>query len=81
MIRLFALEKLPRKNHGCRSVMEQAVLALYAAPEFAEVSFCGRHDSSAAPVTVLYIGTVTVNLFEDTPHELPEAVMKIARSY
>ena len=49
-IRKLALEELPRKNHGSRPVREQAVPAPYAAPEFTEVSFCGRQDSSAVPI-------------------------------
>ena len=60
--------------------MEQTVPALDAAPEFTEVSFCGRHDSSAAPAAVLHIDTVTVDLFEDTPRELLEAILKAVRS-
>ncbi len=38
-----------------------------AAPEFTEVSLRGRQDFCAAPVAVLHTGTVTVELFEDTP--------------
>ncbi len=48
-IRKLALEELLRKNHGSRPVMEQAVPAPYAAPEFTEVSFCSRQDSGVAP--------------------------------
>ena len=79
-IRKMALEELPRKNHGSRPVMEQTVPMLDAAPEFTEVSLRGRQDFSAAPAAVLHIGTVTVELFEDTSRELLEAVMKAVRS-
>lgn len=79
-IRKLALEELPRKNHGSRLVMEQAVSAPYAAPEFTEVSFGGRQDSSAAPAAVLHIGSVAVELFEDTPCGLPETILKAVRS-
>ena len=79
-IRKLALEELPRKNHGSRLVMEQAVPAPYAAPEFTEVSFGGRQDSSAAPAAVLHIGSVAVELFEDTPCGLPETILKAVRS-
>ena len=79
-IRKMALEELPRKNYGSRPVMEQTLPALDAAPEFTEVSFCGRQDSSAAPAAVLHIDTVTVDLFEDTPRELLEAILKAVRS-
>ena len=79
-IRKLALEELPRKNYGSRPVMEQTLPALDAAPEFTEVSFCGRQDSSAAPAAVLHIDTVTVDLFEDTPRELLEAILKAVRS-
>ena len=79
-IRKLALEELPRKRNGSRPVMEQTVPALDAAPEFTEVSFCGRQDSSAAPAAVLHIDTVTVDLFEDTPRELLEAILKAVRS-
>ncbi len=79
-IRKLALEELPRKNHGCRPVMEQAVPAPYAAPEFTEVSFPGRQDSSAGPAAVLHIGSVTVELFQDTPCVLMEAILKAVRS-
>ena len=79
-IRKMALEELPRKNHGSRPVMEQTVPMLDAAPEFTEVSLRGRQDFSAAPAAVLHIGTVTVELFEDTSRELLEAIMKAVRS-
>ena len=78
-IRKLALEELPRKNHGCRTVMEQTVPALEAAPEFTEVSFCSRQDSRAVPAAVLHIGSVTVELFEDTPRGLLEAILKAVR--
>ena len=79
-IRKLALEELPRKNYVPRPVMEQAVLMPDAAPEFTEVSLCGRQDFCAAPAAVLHIGTVTVDLFEDTPHELLESILKAVRS-
>ena len=79
-IRKLALEELPRKSHGCRPVMELAVPAPDAASEFTEVPFCGRHNPSAAPAAVLHIGSVTVELFEDTPCGLLEAVLKAVRS-
>lgn len=79
-IRKLALEELPRKNHGCRPVMERTVLLPDAAPEFTEVSLRGRQDSCADPAAVFHIDTVTVDLFEDTPHELLEAILKAVRS-
>ena len=79
-IRKKALEELPRKRNGSRPVMEQTVLLPDAAAEFTEVSLRGRQDFTAAPAAVLHIGTVTVELFEDTSRELLEAVMKAVRS-
>lgn len=79
-IRKMALEELPRKRNGSRPVMEQTALLPDAAPEFTEVSLRGRQDFSAPPAAVLHIGTVTVELFEDTSRELLEAVMKAVRS-
>ena len=79
-IRKKALEELPRKRNGSRPVMEQTALLPDGAPEFTEVSPHGRQDFSAAPAAVLHIGTVTVELFEDTSRELLEAVMKAVRS-
>ena len=79
-IRKLALEELPRKSHGCRPVMERTVLLPDAAPEFTEVSLRGRQDSCAAPAAVLHIDSVTVDLFEDTPRELLEAILKAVRS-
>ena len=79
-IRKLALEELPRKNLGCRPVMERTVLLPDAAPEFTEVSLRGRQDSCAAPAAVLHIDSVTVDLFEDTPRELLEAILKAVRS-
>ena len=79
-IRKMALEELPRKRNGSRPVMEQTVLLPDGAPEFTEVSLHGRQDFSAAPAAVLHIGTVTVELFEDTSRELLEAIMKAVRS-
>ena len=79
-IRKMALEELPRKRNGSRPVMEQTVLLPDAAAEFTEVSLRGRQDFTAAPAAVLHIGTVTVELFEDTSRELLEAVMKAVRS-
>ena len=79
-IRKLALEELPRKNHGYRPVMELAVPAPDAASEFTEVSFCGRQNPSAAPAAVLHIGSVTVELFEDTPCGLLETILKAVRS-
>ena len=79
-IRKMALEELPRKNHGSRPVMEQTVPMLDAAPEFTEVSLRDRQDFSAPLAAVLHIGSVTVELFEDTSRELLEAVMKAVRS-
>ena len=79
-IRKMALEELPRKRNGSRPVMEQTVLLQDAAAEFTEVSLHGRQDFSAAPAAVLHIGTVTVELFEDTSRELLEAIMKAVRS-
>ena len=60
--------------------MEQTALLPDGAPEFTEVSLHGRQDFSAAPAAVLHIGTVTVELFEDTSRELLEAIMKAVRS-
>ena len=79
-IRKMALEELPRKRNGSRPVMEQTVLLPEAAAEFTEVSLRGRQDFTAAPAAVLHIGTVTVELFEDTSRELLEAIMKAVRS-
>ena len=79
-IRKLALEELPRKSHGCRLVMEQTALMPDAAPEFTEVSLRSRQDSCAAVAAVLHTGTVTVELFEDTPRELLEAILKAVRS-
>ncbi len=79
-IRKLALEELPRKRNGSRPVMGQTALLPDGAPEFAEVSLHGRQDFSAAPAAVLHIGTVTVELFEDTSRELLEAIMKAVRS-
>lgn len=79
-IRKLALEELPRKRNGTRPVIEQAALLPDAAPEFTEVSLHGRQDPSAAPAAVLHIGTVTVELFEDTPRELLEAILKAVGS-
>ena len=79
-IRKLALEELPRKSHGCRPAIEQTALMPDAALEFTEVSLRGRQDSSAAPAAVLHTGTVTVELFEDTPCELLEAILKAVRS-
>lgn len=79
-IRKLALEELPRKSQGCRPVMKQTALVPDAAPEFTEVSLRGRQDSRAAPAAVLHTGTVTVELFEDTPRELLEAILKAVRS-
>ena len=79
-IRKLALEELPRESHGCRPAIEQTALMPDAALEFTEVSLRGRLDSSAAPAAVLHTGTVTVELFEDTPCELLEAILKAVRS-
>ena len=79
-IRKMALEELPRKRNGSRPVMEQTALLPDEAAEFTEVSLRGRQDFTAAPAAVLHIGTVTVELFEDTPRELLEAVLKAVRS-
>ena len=79
-IRKMALEELPRKRNGSRPVMEQTVLLPDAAAEFTEVSLRGRQDFTAAPAAVLHIGTVTVELFEDTSRKLLEAIMKAVRS-
>ena len=79
-IRKMALEELPRKRNGSRPVMEQTALLPDGAPEFTEVSLRDRQDFSAAPAAVLHIGTVTVELFEDTSRELLEAIMKAVRS-
>ena len=79
-IRKLALEELPRKRNGSRPVMEQTALLPDGAAEFTEVSLRGRQDFTAAPAAVLHIGTVTVELFEDTSRELLEAIMKAVRS-
>ena len=79
-IRKMAPPELPRKRNGSRPVMEQTVLLQDAAAEFTEVSLRGRQDFTAAPAAVLHIGTVTVELFEDTSRELLEAIMKAVRS-
>lgn len=61
--------------------MEQTVLLPDAAAEFTEVSLRGRQDFTAAPAAVLHIGTVTVELFEDTtPCGLLETILKAVRS-
>ena len=75
-IRKLALEELPRKSHGCRPVTGRAALIPDAASEFTEVSLRGRQDSCAAPAAVLHTGTVTVELFEDTPRKFLEAILK-----
>ena len=79
-IRKLALEELLRKSHGCRPVMEQTAMMQDTAPEFTEVSLRRRQDACAAPAAVLHTGTVTVELFEDTPCGLLEAIMKAVRS-
>lgn len=79
-IRKLALEELPRKRNGSRPVMEQTVLLPEAAAEFTEVSLRGRQDFTAAPAAVLHIGTVTVELFGDTPCGLLETILKAVRS-
>ena len=79
-IRKLALGELPRKRNGSRPVMEQTVLLPDAAAEFTEVSLRGRQDFTAAPAAVLHIGTVTVELFEDTPCGLLETILKAVRS-
>ncbi len=79
-IRKLAPEELPRKRNGSRPVMGQTALLPDAAPEFTEVSLRGRQDFCDAPAAVLHIGTVTVELFEDTSYELLEAIMKAVRS-
>ena len=79
-IRKLALEELSRKRNGFRPVMEQTVLLPDAAAEFTEVSLRGRQDFTAAPAAVLHIGTVTVELFEDTPCGLLETILKAVRS-
>lgn len=79
-IRKLALEELPRKSRGGRTGMEQTALMPDAAPEFTEVSLPGRQVSCAAPAAVLHTGTVTVELFEDTPRELLEAILKAVQS-
>ena len=40
----------------------------------------GRQDPCAAPAAVLRAGTVTVDLFEDTPRELLATILKAVRS-
>ena len=80
-IRKLALEELPRKSHGHRPAMEQAVLVPDMTPGFTGVSLRGRQDSSAAPAAVLYIGVVTVELFEGTPCGLLEAILKAVRKW
>lgn len=60
--------------------MEQTALMPDAAPEFTQVSLCGKQDSRATPAAVLHTGTVTVELFEDTSRELLEAVLKAVQS-
>lgn len=79
-IRKLALKELPRKNHVCRPIMEQAVLPPDTAPRFTEISLRDRQILSATPATVLHIGSVTVELFEDTPCNLLEAILKAMRS-
>ncbi len=79
-IRKLALEELPRKSHGCRPVMEQTALMPDTPPEFTEVSLRSRQDFAAAPAAVLHTGTVTVELFEDTPCGLLETILKAVRS-
>lgn len=72
-IRKLALEELPRKNHGCRLVMEQAVPAPDTAKEFTEYPSAADKNSSSVPTVVLHIGSVAVELFEDTSCSLLEA--------
>lgn len=79
-IRKLALEELPRKNHGYRPAMEQTALVPDTAPGFTELSLRGRRDCSTAPAAVLHTSTVTVELFEDTPCELLEAILKAVQS-
>ena len=62
--------------------MEHTALMLDAPPEFTEIFLLlrSRQDSYATPAAVLHTGTVTVELFGDTPRELVEAILKAVRS-
>ena len=79
-IRKLALEDLPRKSYGVHPAANQAVLLPESASEFAEISLSGRHTARSNPAAVLHMGTITVEVFEDTSSELLAAILKAVQS-
>lgn len=76
-IRKLAVAELPRKDNGIRCIAASSSVPLQdPAPEFTKVSLPNRHVSRPAPAAVLHIGTMTVELFEDTPCELLTTILK-----
>lgn len=68
-IRKLALEDLPRKNNGIHTTADQNTLLSNPASEFAEIPLPDRLATRSDPAPVLHIGTITVEIFEDTSCE------------
>ena len=79
-IRKLALEDLPRKNNEIHTTADQNTLLSNPASEFAEIPLPGRHATRSDPAVVLHIGTITVEIFEDTSCELPATILKAVQS-
>lgn len=80
-IRKLALEELPRKHNGIHSLDDQSTALLpEASSEFTEVSLPGRHASHSSPAAILHMGTMSIEIFEDTSCELLTTILKAVQS-
>lgn len=76
-IRKLALEELPRKHNGIHALNNQSTALLpEASSEFTEVSLPGRHASHSPPAAILHMGTMSIEIFEDTSCELLTTILK-----
>lgn len=80
-IRKLALEDLPRKKNGIHTLKEQQPALLTDSPsDFAELPLPVRHVSHSAPAAILHIGSITVELYEDTSCRMLETILKAVQS-
>lgn len=80
-IRKLALDELPRKHNGIHSLANQSTALLSeASSEFTEVSLPGRHASHPSPAAILHMGTMSIEIFEDTSCELLTTLLKAVQS-
>ncbi len=78
---ILAHEELPRKKNGVHMYTDQPLALLTeSSSEFTERSLPDRSIFSSAPAAILYIGFMTVELYEGISVQMLETILKAMQS-